>query len=107
MNRSTPPSPGSALQPDDRADAPGGPTSVETYWLVFLVAAHVPVGVLVRSWPHFWPMTLLVVPMVLAHLVLGPRNLPWFIVFVLAVLTGLASSTSTFVLSSRTVSLSR
>ena len=42
--------------------------------------------------------------MVLGHLVLGPRNLPWFIVFVLAVLTGLAVVvTSTLVLSSRTV----
>ena len=28
--------------------------------------------------------------MVLAHLVLGPRNLPWFVVFNLAVVTGLA-----------------
>ena len=42
--------------------------------------------------------------MVLAHLVLGPRNLPWFIVFVLAVLTGLAVvASSTLVLSSRIV----
>ena len=47
-----------------------GTTSVETYWLVFLVALT---AALRRSWsrcgPHFWPMTLLVVPMVLAHLV--------------------------------------
>jgi len=81
-----------------------GTTSVETYWLIFLVALTVLCGVLVAVWPYFWPMTLLVVPMVLAHLVLGPRNLPWFIVFVLAVLTGLAVVvTSTLVLSSRTV----
>jgi hypothetical protein len=81
-----------------------GTTSVETYWLGFLVALTVLFAVLVAFWPYFWPMTLLVVPMVLAHLVLGPRNLPWFIVFVLAALTGLAVIvTSTIVLSSRTV----
>jgi hypothetical protein len=81
-----------------------GTTPTETYWLVFLVSLTLLFGALVAIWPQFWPMTLLVVPMVLAHLVLGPRNLPWFIVFVLAVLTGLAVIvTSTLVLSSRTV----
>ncbi len=81
-----------------------GTTPVETYWLVFLVVLTVLFGALVAVWPSFWPMTLLVVPMVLAHLVLGPRNLPWFIVFVLAVLTGLAVIvTSTVRLNSRTV----
>ncbi len=104
MNRSsTPPSLGRRFS-RTIARMRRGTTSVETYWLVFLVALTVLFGVLVAVWPHFWPMTLLVVPMVLAHLVLGPRNLPWFIVFVLAVLTGLAVIvTSTLVLNSRTV----
>ena len=104
MSRSTtPPSSVGASAARWRGCAAARPR-VETYWLVFLVALTLLCGVLVAVWPDFWPMTLLVVPMVLAHLVLGPRNLPWFVVFVLAVLTGLAVVvTSTAVLTSRTV----
>jgi hypothetical protein len=79
-------------------------TPIETYWLVFLVALTTFCGVLVVVWPDFWPMTLLVVPMVLSHLLLGPRYLPWFVVFNLAVLTGLAVVvTSQVPLTARTV----
>ncbi|RYP89111.1 serine/threonine-protein phosphatase [Nocardioides guangzhouensis] len=65
-------------------------TSKETWWLVFLVAVTVFFFVLVTTWPRFWPLTLLVLPMVAAHLVLGPRVLPWFVVFNLAALTALS-----------------
>ena len=65
-------------------------TSKETWWLVFLIGLTVLFCVLVTAWPRFWPLTLLVLPMVAAHLVLGPRVLPWFVVFNLAALTGLA-----------------
>jgi len=42
---------------------------------------------LVLGWPEIWPVTLFVVPMVLAGLLLGPRHLPWVIVGILAALT--------------------
>ena len=64
--------------------------STETWWLIFLVALTVFFFILVASGPGFWPLTMLVLPMVAAHLVLGPRILPWFVVFNLAVLTGSA-----------------
>ena len=70
MNRSTtPPSLGRRLS-RSVARMRRGTTATETYWLAFLVGLTVLCGVLVAVWPHFWPMTLLVVPMVLAHLVL-------------------------------------
>jgi stage II sporulation SpoE-like protein len=65
-------------------------TPRETRLLVFLVGLTTVSALLVVGWPGLWPLTLIVVPMVLAHLLLGPRNLPWFVVFNLAVLTGLA-----------------
>ena len=65
-------------------------TRRETRLLLFLVGLTTVSALLVVGWPGLWPLTLIVVPMVLAHLLLGPRNLPWFVVFNLAVLTGLA-----------------
>lgn len=38
-------------------------------------------------WPFYWPVTIFVVPMVLAGLLLGPRHLPWVIVGILGALT--------------------
>ena len=38
------------------------------------------------------PLTLLLVPLVVSSLMLGPRHLPWFVVFVLAVLAGVVPS---------------
>ena len=103
MSQSTPPSLGRRLS-RSVARMRRGTTGVETYWLGFLVALTLGSGTLIAIWPDLWPMTLLVVPMVLAHLVLGPRNLPWFIVFVLAALTGLAVIvTPTVTLSSSSV----
>ena len=65
-------------------------TPRENRLLVFLVGLTTVSALLVVGAPGLWPLTLIVVPMVLAHLLLGPRNLPWFVVFNLAVLTGLA-----------------
>lgn len=89
MSQSTPPSLGRRLS-RSVARMRRGTTPNETYWLVFLVALTAGSGLLIAFRSNFWPATLLVVPMVLAHLVLGPRNLPWFVVFSLAVPTGLA-----------------
>ncbi len=49
--------------------------------LILLTVASTVAGVL---YPDWFPATILVLPMVIASLWLGPRTLPWFIVFVCA-----------------------
>ncbi|MDP3894892.1 PP2C family protein-serine/threonine phosphatase, partial [Nocardioides sp.] len=53
--------------------------------LVALVVATVLVGVLIAGWPALMPLNLMVIPLVLGSVLLGPRQLPWFVVFVLTV----------------------
>jgi len=53
-------------------------------WL--LSALAVVAALLVGAFPSTWPLTLLVLPLVLASLWLSPRELPWFVVFLLALL---------------------
>lgn len=53
--------------------------------LIFLVAATVLIGAAIWSYDEI-PLTVLLVPLVVSSLMLGPRQLPWFVVFVLAVL---------------------
>src|SRR5688500_20353562 len=43
------------------------------------------VGAVLR-WPEAVPLTTLMIPLLLGSLVLGPRHLPWFVVFVLVML---------------------
>jgi hypothetical protein len=52
-------------------------------WLLALTAA---VTVVVMIWPTTLPLTALMVPLLLGSLVLGPRQLPWFVVFVMVML---------------------
>ncbi|WP_104105383.1 PP2C family protein-serine/threonine phosphatase [Nocardioides sp. 616] len=54
--------------------------------LVMLVVATLLMAAAIIGLPDFAPMMLLMVPMVVASLVLGPRQLPWFVVFVLMTL---------------------
>lgn len=54
--------------------------------LVALVALTTVCAALFAVAPDMWPLTLVVLPMYLGGLFLGPRQLPWFVVFVLAVL---------------------
>ena len=54
--------------------------------LVFLVALTVLCAVLFTVAPDLWPLSSVVLPIFLGGLFLGPRQLPWFLVFVLAVL---------------------
>lgn len=54
--------------------------------LVLLVVVTVLMAAAIIGLPTVAPLILLVVPMVIANLVLGPRQLPWFIVFVLLTL---------------------
>jgi hypothetical protein len=59
-----------------------------------LVALTVVTGAcaaLVGVWPMFWPVSLFVIPMVLANVFLGPRQLPWFVVGLLVVVTAIVA----------------
>jgi stage II sporulation SpoE-like protein len=65
--------------------------------LLLLCAASLLIGAtqVVTAWSGFkgFPLTALVIPMVIGNLVLGPRTLPWALVFVLAVLVVVAAAT--------------
>ncbi len=54
--------------------------------LVLLVVVTVALGAAIWEFPDYAPLVSLLVPLVLSSLVLGPRQLPWFVVFVLLVL---------------------
>lgn len=60
--------------------------SDEPATMVWLTVLTLVVAVLVSVWPHLWPSSLFVIPLVVGSLVLGPNRLPWFVVFVLAIL---------------------
>jgi hypothetical protein len=53
--------------------------------LALLVLVSVVLGVAIWAYPEYVPLTTLVVPLVVASLTLGPRQLPWFVIFVLLV----------------------
>lgn len=55
--------------------------------LVALVLGSLAVTAGIWAYPTVVPMVALLVPLVVASLVLGPRLLPWFVVFVLLLLT--------------------
>ena len=54
--------------------------------LVLLVLATVLIGLAVWRFEDYAPLVSLLVPLVVSSLLLGPRQLPWFVVFVLLVL---------------------
>ncbi|WP_051551293.1 PP2C family protein-serine/threonine phosphatase [Nocardioides sp. URHA0020] len=54
--------------------------------LTLLLALTLVVTAVVLTWPGTAPMTVLVVPLLLGSLLLGPRQLPWFVVFVMVML---------------------
>jgi hypothetical protein len=51
-----------------------------------LIALSATVGVLIWQVTDYVPLTSMVVPLVLANLMLGPRQLPWFVVITLLIL---------------------
>ena len=51
-----------------------------------LVAATVVITFLLFRWPDTVPLSALVIPLLLGSLLLGPRELPWFVLFLLAML---------------------
>ena len=54
--------------------------------LVALVVATIAIGVSIWLFPVQAPLVTLLVPLVVSSLMLGPRQLPWFVLFVLFVL---------------------
>jgi hypothetical protein len=65
----------------------------ETTWALVLGLVAVLIGVGVVAFPDVMPVSAVVVPMVLGNQILGPRTLPWLVVFTLGVLVvGLASA---------------
>ncbi len=52
-------------------------------WLVLLTVV---VTAVILTWPATVPLTTLIIPLVLGSLLLGPRPLPWFVVFVMVML---------------------
>ena len=58
----------------------------ETRTLVVLVVLTLVLGLAILELPLWAPITVLILPMVVGSLVLGPRQLPWFVVFVLLLL---------------------
>jgi hypothetical protein len=54
--------------------------------LAILVVATVVIGLAIWQFPTYVPLVTLLVPLVVSSLMLGPRQLPWFVVFVLLVL---------------------
>ena len=64
----------------------------ETMWVFVLGLLAVVLGVALVSVDYIVPVSALVIPMVLGNQILGPRTLPWLVVFTLAVLVvGLAA----------------
>jgi hypothetical protein len=55
---------------------------------VFIVLTTLPLGIIVcvGLWPDTMPITSLMVPLLLGSLLLNPRHLPWFVIYVFAVL---------------------
>lgn len=54
--------------------------------LALLVVVTALIGTGIAVFPAYVPMVALLVPLIVSNLVLGPRQLPWFVVFVLLVL---------------------
>jgi hypothetical protein len=57
----------------------------ELTWVLFLGALTVVAGAAMLAWTRSVPVSVMVVPIVVANLMLSPRTLPWFVVFVLSV----------------------
>lgn len=59
---------------------------LERRTLAWLLALTVAVTATVLVWPDIVPLTTLIVPLLLGSLLLSPRHLPWFVVFVMLML---------------------
>ncbi len=67
--------------------------SSETSWVIVLIIVAVATGVGIVVWETAVPLPAVLVPMVLGNQVLGPRTLPWVVVFCLGVLVVATAAT--------------
>ena len=65
----------------------------EASWAVLLVVVAVAAGIGIVLWESAVPLPAVVIPMVLGNQVLGPRTLPWVVVFCLGVLVVATAAT--------------
>ena len=72
-------------------------------WMLLLGLVAVLVGFAMYEFTSIVPVTALVIPMVMANSVLGPRTLPWFVVFVLGVMVIVVAATADDALDGRRV----
>lgn len=54
--------------------------------LTLLVLLTIALGAAIWTLPHYAPLVIILIPLVVSSIILGPRQLPWFVVFVLLVL---------------------
>jgi hypothetical protein len=64
----------------------------ETTSVLFLGAVALLLGAAMAAWPSVVPVSVVLIPAVLANIMLGPRTLPWFIVFVLSVVVAVVTA---------------
>lgn len=62
-------------------------------WSFALALFTVLLGYAIFSWQLVVPLSALIVPLVVGNLMLGPRSLPWFVVFTMGVLVVCVSAT--------------
>jgi len=62
----------------------GLPRHAKVLWV--LVALTVAIAAVVAVWPGTFPLSTLVIPLLLGSLLLNPRELPWFVVLVMLML---------------------
>lgn len=68
--------------------------SSEATWVIGLGVVTVLIGVAMRLFIDGVPASAVVIPIVIANIVLSPRTLPWFVVFVLGVLVVVVADTA-------------
>jgi len=62
-------------------------SGLRALWLITVLTLAI--SALIASYPRLWPISMLAFPLVLASLWVDPRRLPWFVVFLLAVVAAL------------------
>jgi hypothetical protein len=77
--------------------------NAESTWMLLLGLLAVLVGAGMYAFVGIVPVSALIIPMVMANSVLGPRSLPWFVVFVLGVMVVVVAATAEDTLDGRRV----
>lgn len=77
--------------------------TAELTWVLFLGLVCLLLGVAMYEFTGNVPVTALLIPMVLANGALGPRTLPWFVVYALGVMVVVVAASADVVLDSRRI----